>query len=142
MKKYTKRFVKFYYPGLFFSEESTKEVKSFDIESLKVPSDAFGFSFFETDYVKEVKEEFEGKTRSIKPRYLIGEKIHLDAIPDTSDNHILRSNIENNSATKEAVKTHLGNWQSFDGPGIIVISPKSVRFCKPQIYSKAVDKSL
>lgn len=136
--KITKKFVTFSFPGSFVSEESTHEVQSFEIPA--IPSDCFGFRFHETDYLKDGDEEYVGKTRYQDKVYLIGEKVHIDAIPETSENRILRANIRNNSATHEGVKTHLGNWQLVD-ENTIILSPEEVRFTKPAIYENFRDKS-
>jgi len=136
MKKETRIFITYLYPGAFFPEELTKQVKTSDIPK-KVPSDCFGFKFYQTDVVIDDNgKEYIGKSKSIGKTYIIGESIHVDDIPlidRGQDTDTLKSNIRNNSPTKTAIKTHLGNWQMEDG-GHVSISPKLFTFDKPDIY--------
>ena len=138
MKKETRIFITYLYPGSFFPEESSKQVKTSDIPKT-IPSDCFGFKFHQTDVVIEDDgKEYVGKSKSIGKTYIIGESIHVDNIPlidRGQDTDTLKSNVRNNSPTKTAIKTHLGNWQMEDDCHVS-ISPKLFMFGKPDIYKK------
>ena len=47
MGKTTKTYAEFAVPGLLFPETEVVQVKSRDVDSLKIPEDAFGVSFFD-----------------------------------------------------------------------------------------------
>jgi hypothetical protein len=52
-----------------------------------------------------------GEALNESPRIMFGEKVHFSKIPDTPENHILRSNIQNNGYRKTGIKCITGNWQ-------------------------------
>lgn len=124
------------YPGTFFPEVSSERVKSIDIPET-VPADCYGFYFTETEIAVSLDgKEFTGDTKTVSKTYIIGETIHVDKIPATilgRDTDILKSNIRNNSPTKTAIKTHLGNWQMEDETHV-AISPTKLKFGKPMFY--------
>lgn len=127
-----RKFITYQMPGTFFAEEHTEEVQSFDPPN-SVPLDCFGFHFHETEYAQVEGKEFEGKTKRDKRQFLIGFEIPLDQIPDDDKHRILKCNIESNSPTKTAVKTHLGNWQAKQ-EDTVVIFPSDMKFTKPLIW--------
>jgi hypothetical protein len=133
--------ITYLYPGTFFPESFSEQVKSTDIPMM-VPADCYGFYFTETEVATDLNgKEFMGKTKTINPTYIIGEAIHVDNIPlidRGQDTDILKTNIRNNSPTKTGIKTHLGNWQ-METENMVAISPKRFKFGNPTIY-KSVGK--
>lgn len=137
MKTEKRIFITYLFPGIFFPEEITKQVKTTDMPTT-VPSDSFGFYFTETEYVVDGEKEFVGKTKTLTKTFLIGEAIHVDNIPsiDRGQNtDILKSNIRSNSPTKTGIKTRLGNWQ-WEDETREAVSPSKFKFGKPEIYKK------
>ena len=113
MKKTTKTLIRYYFPSLLFSAEADEEIKTKDIPA-KLPKNCFAFRFGTQEVVVDGKDVFEKPAKWDNKIYMIGETIPLAKIPKTPENSILRSNIECNSPTKTAIKTHLGNWQAHD----------------------------
>ena len=138
MKKETRKYITYLFPGSFFPESSTQRVDSFDVPS-SIPSDCFSFSFSEVDIVVDGKNEYKGESRNIGKQYYIGKTIHVDDIVG-EEYDILRTNVRNNSPTKRAIKTHLGNWQ-VETENCVILSESSVKFGKPMLYTKMKDKS-
>jgi hypothetical protein len=132
MKKETRKFITYLFPGSFFPESVSDRVKSFDVPT-KVPLDCYSFYFSTTEYVSDGKQEFTGETKRVGSTYYIGESIPVDEITEP-DSDILKSNIRNNSPTKRGIKTHLGNWQ-METENSIVLSPENVVFGKPRLYT-------
>jgi hypothetical protein len=116
MKTENRIFITYLFPGSFFPEEITIRVLSASIPKT-IPKDCFGFRFTETEFVIDGEKEFIGKSKPLGKTYIIGEAIPLVKIPDEidgRDTRILKGNIEFNSPTKTAIRTHLGNWQQED----------------------------
>ncbi len=132
MRKETRIFITYLFPGSFVPEEATKQVKTTDMPKT-IPKDCFGFSFHQTEYVIDEGKEYVGKTTSLSKTYIVGEAIPLDKIPDTQANRILRSNVEYNSPTKTAIRSHLGNWQ-WEDQNRVVISPSKFKLGKAMYY--------
>lgn len=129
--------ITYLFPGAFFPESTSKQVKSTDLPKT-VPADCYGFYFTETEVAVSLDgKEFVGKTKTVSPTYIIGEAIHVDKIPAIDrgqDTDILKSNIRNNSPTKTGIKTHLGNWQ-MESETMTAVSPSQFKFGKPEIYT-------
>jgi hypothetical protein len=135
MKKEKRIFMEMLFPGSFFPESNTKQVESADIPK-SIPMDCYGFSFSETEYVIDGKNEYAGETKKLGKTYIIGEAVPLDKIPDMidgRDTRILKGNIDCNSPTKTAIKTHMGTWQMEDGYHTS-ISPNRFKFDPPLMY--------
>ncbi len=76
-----KTFAEFTAPGLFFPEIQEIEVKSRDIQKLKIPDDVYGLRFFDiliTDVSNEDKKRVRAKSDPVNysPLYNIGIKIY------------------------------------------------------------------
>jgi hypothetical protein len=135
MKTEKRIFITHLFPGAFFPESTSKQVKSTDLPTV-VPSDCYGFYFTETEYVTDGEKEFVGETKTVSNTYIIGEAIHVDNIPSMDrgqDTNTLKSNIRNNSPTKTGIKTHLGNWQ-MECDTMVSISPTRFIFENPVFY--------
>ena len=132
--KTTRKYITIQMPGSFFPEETVQRVESFDVPK-KLPLDCFAFQFHETEFIVDGKKEYEGDTKRQDKRHLIGWKVPLANIPNDDRHSILRCNIECNSPTKTAVRTHLGNWQAHD-KNVIVHDPSEFAFTAPLIWKK------
>ena len=109
-------YVRFLYPGTFFSESSTKAVDSDDVGDLyPLPSRAFGFRF---------EKRWEGEDPTGRPmtgdfekvgpfHYIDGEIFTIDELPEDSSYDILRSNMRGNGYER-VIKCRTGNFQPFD----------------------------
>lgn len=119
MKKTTKTLIRYYFPSLLFSAEADEEISGKLIPD-KLPKNCFAFRFGMQEVVVDGKDVFEKPAKWDSRIYMIGEAISLADIPKTEANSILRLNIECNSPTKTAIKTHLGNWQAHDRNTIVL----------------------
>jgi hypothetical protein len=135
MKLENRIYLTLLFPGSFFPEESTKEVETSNIP-IELPSDCFGFYFSKKECVVNGESVYDGKTERVGKTFIIGRPIYVDDIPDTDrgqSTNILKANIRNNSPTKTAIKTHLGNWQQEDDFHV-AISPTKFKFGPPAFY--------
>lgn len=130
--KENRKFITFYLPGSFFSEEVTQPVESFAIPK-QIPRDAFAFAFSQYDVVIDGGKEFKGDTKFERAKHMIGRIVHADDIQPTKDNNILIGNIRNNSPTQEGVRTHLGTWQTKD-EDTVIHAPSEFEFIEPLIW--------
>lgn len=126
--------ITYLYPGSFFPETSSEIVKTLDFPRI-VPSDCYGFYFTQTEVAISLDgKEYIGESKQIGKTYVIGESIPVvPAIDCGQDTDILKSNIRNNSSTKTAIKTHLGNWQ-MESHDVTSISPAYFTFSSPKFY--------
>ncbi len=109
----------YYFPGLLFSNEAKEEIED-RIPPTKLPRNCFAFRFGEQEIITDGKDTFEKPPKWDENLYMIGEKVPFEEIPNIPTNNILRDNIECNSPTKTAIKTHLGTWQAHNRDTIVV----------------------
>lgn len=118
----TRFIAEYFYPGTFLSESTTREI---DMPTRKAaeaakPEGRVGYTDIcyairITEILEELYTAGNGDARWIQEgstfvdSWIYGEKIHVDDIPDTPENRILRSNIEYNTKDGYAVK-HRGGW--------------------------------
>lgn len=135
MNTITRKRITYYMPGTFFPEHDGDAVESFDIPKT-VPLDCYAFEFSETEFaIGEDGKEFVGETKKDQTLHYIGWNVPLANIPQDGKHDILRSNIEFNSPTKTAVRTHLGNWQP-EMENTVTHDPKEFTFSEPRIWKK------
>lgn len=135
MKTEKRLTITYLFPGVFFSESSSEQVKTINIPTT-IPADCYGFYFTETEYAIDGEKEFVGDSKRVGKMVVIGEKIHIDDIPEIYQGRptdILKSNIRNSSPTKTAIKCQTGNWQMED-ENTIVMSPSKFKIGKPMLY--------
>lgn len=118
--KTTQTWVKFLFPGAFFSEDSSEKVSSRDISELVIPEGAFAFSFHDvTTQVAKLEDGTEiphktGQENKSGMFYPGGIKLgSMDVGYLHGDNRILLDNMRSNG-WKHVVKTRVGNFQPFD----------------------------
>jgi len=108
-----KHYVEIYYPGGFFSETSTIEIKNREVD-FEIPENCFGYRLFDRTEVKQDGELLIGDRKNISGMVYLGEKYSLSRLKkefgNKKDYRILISNVEDNGY-KGAVKTRRGNWQ-------------------------------
>lgn len=135
MKKETRTFITWMFPGSFFPEEIVEQVNSADIPKT-IPADCFGFRFHEKEFVVDGENEYYGKPKPLGKTYLVGEAIPLAQIPDEDGGRtteILKRNIEYNSPTKTAIRTRTGNWQMED-ENHVAIDADRFKISEPRLY--------
>ena len=125
MNHVRKTYIEFLYPGSFFSESSTQEVKTRDVSKVKVPKNAFGFKFFD---ILSVVVDTDGKKVkltseriNVSPKHYYGGKLYTVAElkREFPNERILISNIEGNGYPK-AIRCRTGNWQPFEKTDVFV----------------------
>ena len=125
MKYVRTTYVEFLYPGSFMSESSTREVKTRDTSKVKVPKNAFCFSFF--DILSVVVEADGNKVKltservNMSPKHYYGGRLYTVAElkRDFPGERILISNIEGNGY-KKAIRCRTGNWQPFEETDVFI----------------------
>ena len=121
----TVQMITFYYPGILFSENSSKEIGHRDPYRVKMPNNAFAFSFYDkviqTAKLENGKEiEHVEKKNESERYYPGGQSLNLtQAKQATGDNRILCSNMEANGYDR-VIRTCMGNYQPFE-PGKTLI---------------------
>lgn len=122
----SKTYVEFLYPGMLFTETDEKQVANRNIQTLKIPTQAFGFLFFDktikTIELDGKKTVVNGKRRNVSGIYYPNGKVFsLDEVKSMGkDYSILASNMEGNN-WKYAVKTRKGNFQPFTNKDHIIV---------------------
>lgn len=111
-------YVKFYYPGFFFAEDSVEAIDHRDPDKVEVPKSAYGFFFFDRKEIDDDGDVLQSDSLNESGTYFIGEVKSLDEIPETPENEILRRNMKVNGWTN-VVKLECGWYQPFkDGDQI------------------------
>jgi hypothetical protein len=114
------QYVKFFYPGSFFSEESVKKINN-RTDKIDVPKNAFAYEFFEKSEIEQDGEVLTGFPRNISGRYYIGELYDLERVKkEFPDKDVLIRNMESNDWT-HVVKCSQG-MVPFDTKKDIVIN--------------------
>ena len=67
-----KHFVEFWYPGMIFSDSSSREIESRDIESIEVPDNAYAFSLFDKEMIVQAGETLWGEPKNKSTTYYCG----------------------------------------------------------------------
>lgn len=129
MKKVTKRFARFWYPGLMFGESTDQEIGDKDINSLKFPEHAYAFQIIERQDVVEGTKVYKGEEKVSGFYYHADSKVEtieeLKRNPKASE--ILISNMKNNKWDK-IVWSRFGNWpQNFTKNDVVLKRVKRAR---------------
>lgn len=109
-----KHYVKFSFPGAFFTEHAIQEVAERNSQLITVPEGAFAYRFF--DRTEEVVdgETLLGKEKNYSPITYFGTAYTLEEVktqfPECTT---LISNMEYNGWNR-VVKTRRGNWQPLE----------------------------
>lgn len=119
MSTRTRHYGVYSYPGLLFADTTTRDIETPTAFSA-VASGPADSRWYAVDIHTVIEKKFlsdDGEETWVKKsdkrvaRIVVGEKIHVDNIPDTDQNRILRDNIRWNSKDGYGVKTRAGNWQ-------------------------------
>ena len=108
-------FITFLYPGVFFPEEATQAVESWDPapwQNWEASLSYRPFAFYFTTRERGDADLDSRQTAKSGRYYLGGEVIHLSNLPEDEAHSILRSNISQ-FAGQNAIKCSTGNWQPF-----------------------------
>lgn len=109
-----KHFVTFFSPGTMFSEESTEEIETWDVEEARKRADniverhdatPYGFQFVTRE---RGEEDFDSKETERSNMYYINCRVEtLEEIEERNDpdESILRSNMRNNGYNRVAITT-------------------------------------
>jgi len=120
-----KTYIEFLYSGSFMSESSTQEINTRDVSKVKVPKDAFCFSFF--DILSVVVETDRRKVQltseriNVSPKHYYGGKLYTAAEFKRAfpSERILINNIKGNNY-KKIIKCRTGNWQPFEETAVLI----------------------
>lgn len=117
----TRTYVEFYYPGAFFDETSTREVKTRDVKSVSVPDGAFGFRFFDVMSTEEGGVRMSSARLNVSPMYYYGGRIMtLDEVrQEMPEARILISNMEGNGYAR-VIKCGTSNFRPFKDDDIFI----------------------
>lgn len=117
MKKTTKKYVEYLYPGLIVSETSREEVDHHDPTKVHERKNVIGFRFVEQEFIISDGEEFIGKEKNCTNWYYIGKRLTLDEVKERFKNDpkysILISNMENNHIHSVCM-TRFGNFMPME----------------------------
>ena len=119
MKKKTKIFITFYYPGFFFSETATYEVANEEKAIKKANADKYWFRYelSRREDIVDGKKTYEGEEEVYKTVVFAKEICTLEDIErmdkEGKDIGNLLINMKVNHY-KKVVKTRRGNWQPWE----------------------------
>lgn len=121
MKKTTKKYVEYLYPGLIVSETSRKEIDHTDPAKVIVDENTIGFRFVEQEFVIDGDEEYKGKEKNHTNWFYIGKRLTLAEVKRRFGNNteysILISNMENNNINSVCM-TKFGNFMPMEDADI------------------------
>ena len=113
VKKITKTFVKFQYPGVIVAEEGVPwEVSNRNIEDVEIPEGATAFRFFDRSEVVVGEQLFKGEVENESGWFYIGQEFaekDIEAINTNGTYNIMLDNMRSNGY-KTVAKTSAGNW--------------------------------
>lgn len=113
MKKVSKSYVEFLFPGSFLSESSIKEVDNIGAD-VQIPDGAFAYLYFQRDYVVDEAEgkTYDGDVHDRTGRIYIDGEVYDETrlAAEHGKDSTLYHNVIGNGYT-HAVKTRRGNWQ-------------------------------
>jgi hypothetical protein len=120
-----KTFVRFYYPGSFFSESSDLEVEDRDISKLNIPKNCFCLKFFDIVYGEIDEVETKSGELNYSKNYFIGGKLYtLDEIrKEFPYEDILISNMKLNNWGR-LIRCRTKNRQPFDEENDVILEDK------------------
>lgn len=115
----TRYLAEYAFPGLLFPEMDTRDIEVPTLRAAVQANPRNGwYAVRITAITKELFTSDSGEERWLTKggpekvdHIVVGERIHINDIPDTPENSILRSNIRGNTDDGYAVKTRRGNWQ-------------------------------
>lgn len=102
----TKNYIRIWYPGLLFSEDSIKEIEGRP-ENPDIGERAYGYQFFDRESATVNGETLLGEPKNHSPTYYIGQELSAEQAIRES-NSTARVNIEANGYER-LVKTRTGN---------------------------------
>lgn len=117
----TKHYVEFFYPGVFISETSTKEISNRDAK-INLPKGAYGYRIFSREEVVLDGETLYGERKNYSGITYYGKILTLDDVKELEPKdhyEILISNMEINKYDK-VVRTICGNFQPLDKNDVVV----------------------
>lgn len=121
MKKTTKKYVEYLYPGLIASETSREVIDHNDPTKVNVSENAIGFRFVEQEFVIDGDEEFKGKEKNYTNWFYIGKRLTLADVEKRFGKDpkysILISNMKNNHIDSVCM-TRFGNFMSMENGDI------------------------
>lgn len=120
-------YVKFLYPGAFFSEESSKKIKDRNLVEIlsDLPPNAFAFQFYDHKVFTATREDgMKMKDVEVVDEsgmyYPGGAAFTLDEIKAMGESHkILAANMKGNGWPK-VVKTRCGNFQPLNDNDVVI----------------------
>lgn len=111
----TKHYVTFYYPGIMFDEDETRELAERGKVG-KVPKGAFGYQEWDREEIERDGEVLRGKPKNHGPMIYFGEVYtvaDVERLKPQSDYRVLLSNMRGNGYDR-VVRTVRGNWKPLD----------------------------
>lgn len=119
----TIQYLTYFYPGSFFDEDSTKEVKKRDPKAAtkNAPKGAFGFQFYERTKIVLAGETLWGEVRHKSPLHYLGGEVYTLAQvrKHFPGEKILISNMRGNGYDR-VIRTRRGNWKPLNNGDVLV----------------------
>jgi hypothetical protein len=112
-----KHFIEYYYPGIFFAEDSSEEIENRDSNywetHVKFPKNCFAFRFFDQEVTEGVSGNLYGQRHNYSGMFYNGGQVYTtkELERDFPNEKIL---IANSISRGTVIRTSLGNWQDFD----------------------------
>lgn len=109
-------YVRFWYPGVFVSEDSTKRIASRNPALVKPPKDCYAFQFFDRTETSEDGETLRGKERNKSGMFFVGGRVMTltEVRKELKGESTLIANMENNGY-KRVIRTVANQFIPF-GP--------------------------
>jgi hypothetical protein len=107
-----KSFVRFYYPGIFFTEDSSRELESNE-PPITFPKNSFAYILYTKEVIEGATGDLVGREFGHTGMHFNGGQVYTTAELEKSfpTEKIL---ISNSRSGGYVIKTSMGNWQSFN----------------------------
>lgn len=112
-----KQYVQYFYPGIFFAEDSYEEINATREEFLamkpKFPKGCFAFRFFTKEVIEGETGKLVGEPFNYSGMYYNGGQVYTTAeLEELYPNETIL--IANSRSRGTVVRTSQGNWQDFN----------------------------
>lgn len=117
----TQTFVKFWFQGAFFDEDSNKQVNARDIGALDIPARAYALEFYDIRVTTDNGVVLKSAPLNKSPRFFVGGRVmtYDEVVAEEPDSPILIDNMRINRWA-HVIKTRVGHFQPFSETDVLL----------------------
>ena len=117
----TQTFVKFWFQGAFFDEDSSKQVNARDIGALDIPARAYALEFYDIRVTTDNGVVLKSSPLNESSRFFIGGRVmtYDEIVAEMPDSQILIDNMRINRWSR-VIRTRTGHLQVFGETDVLL----------------------